>query len=441
MFLRYITSPRNLAQLLTMCRQHQQCQNSSVLEALRAMGVTHYKCFTETSLESGLPHTHWICWTSGGPSVLLNRLQKGDSSLTSMDLEPVVALLKVTITVSLSVEALQEQFPHLSQQVAQDVVTLARRWQVHRCTTHCTTSFPEGQKCSQFFPQLPSLLNIQSRRPDMGTDAKKRGFDGVWGLHERLQELLRQHQHLEAQGEERPVVSLLALLRLLAPDPVLLPSFTYEWAGLHIRHNREMQGVLEEIRELELGLATLGDEMLLALYHYTLHFRYHARPLLARKVSEAWVVPYHPTLLLANQCNVDVSLVTHTLPRLLDYVTKGATSQTISRTAEQLEKWGGARNSSLAEHLMAEERDSREISLTEGIFILYPELHHSSTNSLVEWVTLEPPSTIVLMYSLRSVKFIHNQVISLPGRTCSPPWCSCSSPPGTGHQSRGGRTR
>ena len=129
MFLRYITSPRNLAQLLTMCRQHQQCQNSSVLEALRAMGVTHYKCFTETSLESGLPHTHWICWTSGGPSVLLNRLQKGDSSLTSMDLEPVVALLKVTITVSLSVEALQEQFPHLSQQVAQDVMTQA--WPGH----------------------------------------------------------------------------------------------------------------------------------------------------------------------------------------------------------------------------------------------------------------------------------------------------------------------
>ena len=359
------------------------------------MGVTHYKRVTELSAESGLPHSHWMGWINGGVPLLLARLQRGDASLTREDLDPVVELARAVITVSLTVPGLLQQFPGLAEQ-AVGVAALARRVQVHQCTPHCTTSFPPGQQCSQFFPQLPSLFHLQSRRPEMGSETTKENFNQMWNLHERLQDLLRQEQHLEVMGED-PVTSMLALLHQLGPDPVILNSGSYLWAGLEFEHTPELERLLEEVSAH--GPPTVSEQMLLALYHQTLLYRRHGKLLPARRVSEVWVVQYCPELLLANQGNVEINLVTHTVPHLLDYMAKGSTSQTIGAAAQQQETWG---RTSLAEQL----RDVwgggwREVSLTEGLYILFRDIHLTSTNSAVTWVGLEPPGALVVLYILR----------------------------------------
>ena len=373
------------------------------------MGITHYKRVAEVSSESGLPHSHWLCWSSSSPSTLLASLQKEDDSLTKEDLQPVVNFGKATITASMTANDLKQQFPSLSEQDVEEVVTLARKWQVHRCTPHCTTSYPPGQECSQFYPQLPSLLPLQSRRPSLVSEANKIGFMGFRKLHERIQSLLRQHPHPGVLGDDSevdPVVALLALLRQLGPGPHFLDSGSYEWAGMMIRHTDELETLLEEV--LELRPETVGDQMLLGLYHQTLLYRRHAKYLPVRRVSEAMVVQYSPELLLAAQANIDVSLVTHTVHRLVDYMSKGATTQTTTRMAEQLDSWGSNDGSNLAEELRAavEEGDYREVSLTEALYMIFPELHHSCGNVFVEWVGIDPPDSAVVIYSLRLVILI-----------------------------------
>ena len=400
-FSRFEATPLSPAQLFTMCRDHQQTQDTIILQQLSKMDVIHYERVTEVSSQSSLPHSHWLCWGAVGLSALLARLQKGDTSLVREDLDPVVDLARTTITVSLRAADLLQQFTHLTQQESQNAVTLARAYQVHQCTPHCTSSYPPGQKCSQFFPKLPSLFHLQSRRPDLASDAKKRGFTGLWGLHERIQQLLRQLPHPGALGQD-PVQSLLALLRQLDSHPVFLESGDYEWAGLKIRQSRELERLLDEVLALE--PATVGDQVLLALYHQTLLYRRHAKLLPACRVSEVWVVQYNPELLLATQANMEINLVTHTVPTLLDYMSKGATSQAIPSTVEQLNSWGGARNHSMAEQLrLAWEEEWREVSLTEAFYVIYSELHLSAMDSVVSWIGLEPPDAMVALYVLRCV--------------------------------------
>ena len=401
---RYENSRRGAAQLHTMCRQHQQTQDTIIQDVLRQMGVTQYRRATEVSSESGLPHSHWLCWNSAGPVSIMERLQKGDTNLTRNELEPVVELSRLTSTASGTFGSLQRQFPQLTDQEVRNVMILTRRHQVHRCTNHCTNSFPPGQKCSQHYPQLPSLMCIVSRRPKMVTAAQKRGFPAVWRLHQEVQELLRQQPHQEDVGEaeaEDPVPALLDLLRQLGPDPILLPdTITYEWAGLKIRHTAELQSLLDNLAVEQFD--TVADQLLLGLWHLTLGYRWHPRMVLERRVSEAWVVAYHPRLLLAARANVDVSLVTHTVPVLVDYMTKGATSQTIGAAASQVERWGGADNLRHAELLRQHaEGKSREVSLTEGLYLLDSDLTISKTNCIVEWVSLQPFSVMVQMYIQR----------------------------------------
>lgn len=382
-----------------MCRQQQETLNSLAREVLAAdntgLGVTSYGRVIETCSQSGLAHSHWECWSRAGAthSSLFSRLLGGDLSLTREDLQPLVEISQAAITVSTSVPGLRQQFPGMSQEHAQEVVELAMRHQLHRCTAHCTASTPPGQECSQYFPKLPSL------KPLMANLKTKSG--GVPKLHVAIQNILRGLPVHGDQVEEDPVLSLLNILNQVAAPPILLPSGSFHWAGMTVRVTPEMDQLLGEMRLIP-GLATLGQQRVMALYHYTLRFRRHPKMVQTRRVTEAWVVNFNPSLLRAARTNIELDLVTHTLSTLQSYHTKGATTQTTLETAAQLEQRGGARNSRMAEDIrMASESGYKEMSMTEAYFRMDPGLHLFISNKTVSWVSILPPGPLVLIYGLR----------------------------------------
>ena len=382
-----------------MCCQQQETLDSLAREVLSGqhagLGVTSWSRVHEISSQSGLPHSHWQCWTRAGEalSAQFSGLVTGDpTSLSREDLNSLLEVGQAAITVSTTVPTLLQQFPLLTEHQAEEVVRLARKYQKHNCTPHCNSTFPPGQNCNQYFPKLPTLLPVIANL--------KSKDKCVSELHENVQALLRQHQSGD-QVDENPMVALLELLAQAAAPPVLQPSRSYLWAGMTIERTLEFEQLLAEVAGLP-GIATDEQHTLLALWQYTLRFRRHPKFLPVRRVEEAWIVNFNPVLLLHLKTNIELDLVTHTLHKLHAYHGKGATSQAIGVAAEQLEGRGGARNAALAEYSrMASEGHFKEMSLTESFFRLDPRLKLSVSSNQVLWVRLQPPSPMVLLYSLR----------------------------------------
>ena len=367
------------------------------------LGVASYSRFTEVS-RSGLPHSHSLAWRRevdigpGSVSHLLGRLQKGDHSLTWDERGQVVDLGRRAITVTISVVGLMEQFPLLTQQQAQEVVSLARRLQIHHCTHHCSGSHPPGQHCGQYFPKLPSLFSLLAVRPPLVSEEQRDRLEAIESIGERVQELLR-GLPFQPGGQEAPVASLLTLLCQVAAAPVPLPGGGYTWAGVVFSPGQELDKLLQECGALTISPE---DTVLLALYHCAILTRRHAKLLPRRQVSECWVVNFNPWHLLTAKSNVELDLVTHTLSSLQAYLTKGATYQSILEMAEEVESRGGGRMGDMAERLrLAAEDGWKEVSLTESFYRLDSGLQLSTCNCPVIKVSVEPLSNMLLLYSLR----------------------------------------
>ena len=148
----------------------------------------------EVQARSGLPHLHRVAWQQLSPdcSRLLALLQAGTSSALSLaDLRPVVELGAAAITVSTSTARLQQEFPALTGEQVQKVVQLMATVQIHHHTASCTTEFPPGQDCREFFPRLHSLLNLVARQPDMAVEEQVERMEAIEVLHWRVQKVLR----------------------------------------------------------------------------------------------------------------------------------------------------------------------------------------------------------------------------------------------------------
>ena len=263
----------------------------------------------------------------------------------------------------------------------------------------CLGSSPPGRQCSQYFPRPPTLLPLLAVRPSLVTQDQKDRLKALEDISVRVQDLLQGLPDPLQPGAQGTVASLLHLLRQVAAPPVLLPGGGITWAGVSFPPGPELQYLQQELG----GLATtLEGTLLLVAYHSSLLDRRHAKYLPVRRVTEGRVVNYNPWLLLEAKSNVEVELVTHTLQKLLSYQAKGATSQTISQMAEEVESRGGGRMARMAEQLrQAEEEGWREVSLTETFFRLDSSLHLYSSNGHVMKLSLDPFSPMVHLYQLR----------------------------------------
>ena len=447
---RYEYQPWTPSLLHTMCRQNQESQEVLWRQVVMAdhsgLGVAHYSRVTEVS-RSGLPHCHSLCWrreedtSPDSVSALLGRLQRREGNLTWEERGRVVQLGRAALTVSMSPASLRQQFPQLTQQEVEEAVTLARCHQLHTCSHHCNGSCPEDQVCGQYFPRLPCLLPLLALRPPLRTPAQRDRLEALEKIAVRVQGLLRAMPvSLQPGGETEPVASLLLLLHRVAPPPVSLQMGGFLWAGAVFPLDQELQHLIQECRAMA---NRQEDQVLLAIYHVSITSRRHAKLLPLRQVSECWVVNFNPWLLKMSQSNVEIDIVSHTLPQLQYYLTKGATNQTIGDVAEEVHHRGGSRMADLAERLtLAAEAGWKEVSLTEALLRLDPNLNVYSSNCSVLKIYLEPNySSLVLLYKLRQV-FCKSYIIStFPGQHSLTVYQFSSLLCGTGWSSKGRRRR
>ena len=127
---------------------------------------------------TGLPHTHGVSWRKDvGEATLLTLefLQKERNTLRlePNKAQPVLQLAAEAYAVTLRADKLQAQFPILTDKQAKEVVALARRVQLHRCTATCAEGRMDGELCSHFFPRVPSLYDHLQLSGPWGTDAEK----------------------------------------------------------------------------------------------------------------------------------------------------------------------------------------------------------------------------------------------------------------------------
>jgi len=327
---------------------------------------------------SGLPHTHKIAWCPLTPALrlLLTTLQTGDSSnLTMADLRPLVELGDRALTVSTNPTMLGEQFPLLTMAQAEEVARLAVQLQTHHCTPTCTTIFPIGQHCREFFPRLPSLLSLVARRPDLGDRAEEEHLEAVEAVHRRVQVLLRARER--GEEEEEPVVALLELLRQLGPGPQALPGGCFWWQGVTCSPGPELDTLLVELGALA---ATQADTMLLAAYHSTLLLRRLPRFIPRRRVCEVWTASLNPWVLLATLTNHEVDLITSTPATLVGYMTKGSRQRSLVVAAKELRRRGRRGDMAAARRLESAVRAGhREVTATEACYRLDARLPFSSS--------------------------------------------------------------
>ena len=333
--------------------------------------------------ESGLPHLHAVLQPALDPvlSSALTLLQSRDGAILTVEQRAaVIQLGEGAVTVATDIDSLLYQFPDLTLEQAEEAVRLALRHQVHTCTHSCKEVCAEGQKCRHFFPRPPSLFTLLATTPDLLTPEAKERMGAVEAMLEKVQELLRTNPNIsQPREEDEPVAALVAFLLQVADRPQPLGEGYYFWAGA-------IQGPTEEMEQLLLHCGALVpcplDALLLAIYHCYLLNRQHPKLLPVRLLKEAYMVNYHPWLLLAWEANMELEVVTHTPSALFKYVTKGCGQKSLDCAVTELRNRGSCKDSLAARRLeSAKESGRREVTITEGMFRMDPRLSLSVTST------------------------------------------------------------
>ena len=351
----------------------------------------------ETQARSGLPHLHSIGWRCFPPAItsLLHKLQTGTcADLTREQLAPLLEVVVAGITVTSSHERLVQQFPLLTDEQARRAATLASLLQWHKCTTSCTTTFPEGQQCQLYYPQLPSCFDIIAIRPHLSTREEEQALCKVECLHQQVQQLLRADPPLPGHVvEEEPVEQLLNLLRRvggLDGAPRSLPDGGWSWFSVTFLPCSSLDRLLLECGEL---VDAEADRVLLALWHHSLLVRRHAKFIPRRRVCEVFLAKYNPWAALAMKASMEIDLISHTPEALERYVTKGSQQLSLHHAIDELEERGSRQDLKMADRLTEELRSGRhEVSMTEAFFLLDPRLQVTS---------LSPSKVIFVSFNVR----------------------------------------
>ena len=196
----------------------------------------------EQQPQSDLPHLHGVGWMKNLPDdttqLLFSLQQENAFMLTNSQLVPVVGIGRAALTVSTLADDILRQFPQLSPAQSDTVAKLSLSVQQHSCSDRCMNHGIPGQVCKGFFPQLPSLLCMVARTPLLDDPGKER-LSAIYGIHTRLQELLRRHT---LSRQEDNTATLLSLLRQLGEQPETLPDQSgYTWQSLNFPSTPDFQ--------------------------------------------------------------------------------------------------------------------------------------------------------------------------------------------------------
>ena len=337
----------------------------------------------EQQPHSDLPHLHGVGWSKDvqeDTANLINRLQQEDGYLLSQqELEPLLSLGNSTITVSTEADDILKQFPQLSRAQCVKVGRLAQTVQQHDCKPSCEEHDIPGQKCKGFYPKLPCLFSLVAKTPLLDNLGKER-LESIYGIHTRLQGLLRTTR---VKTLEDNTDALLSLLKQLGDQPLPLPAEAgYTWHGLTFLRSLDLQTVLLKCESFS---NHPDDVILLGLYHLSLMTRRHAKFHPVRRVKEVFTVKYNPVVLLATESNGEIDLLLHTQQRWFDYMTKAGLSQSSMRKSQvEIAARGDVDNGSKLERLIQAKK--REVTLGEAFFLVDPQLHLVSSNVEVKWI-------------------------------------------------------
>ena len=348
----------------------------------------------EFQARSGLPHLHSVGWRSFPAAItsLLEKLQTGNcADMTREALAPLLEVAVGAITVTLSTARLLEQFPLLTHDQAQRAATVASVLQWHKCTSSCTTIFPEGQQCQLYYPQLPSCFDIIAVRPHLRTREEEQTLCKIESLHQRVQQLLRDDPPLPGHVvEEEPVEELLNLLWRVDGVPRPLPNGGWSWFGNTWLPCPSLDQLLLECGE---RVAAEADRVLLALWHHSLLVRRHAKFIPRRRVCEVFIGKFNPWAMLAMESSMEIDLVSHTPEALERYITKGSQQRSLQVAIEELEERGSRQDLRTADRLREEVKAGRhEVSMAEAFYLLDPRLQVTA---------LSPTRVIFVSFNVR----------------------------------------
>ena len=338
----------------------------------------------EIQPQTGVPHSHTVAWRQLEPGVYssLQRLQKGDRSLTMEDLKGLLFLAKESCTVSLAEPSLVQDFPWLTKEQAREVLELARVVQRHSCVASCNRRPTQGQECSHFYPRLPSLFTIVARIPNITSAERRQDFmESVERLQSQVQEQLRRLQ----RAGQLASFSLCCVLDLVDPShPEGCLEDGYSWGGLTVTPGPDLTHMYEQCSFSPGFEGTQWKREKLICYHWSLLYRSSPRVIHQRTVKEVFIVSYNPAVLLSTRANHEVELVTSTPSKVFQYVTKGGagpSNETTKVAISVLEERGEMELARRVED-MVDVQNMREVTLPEACYRLNESLQLSASNTL-----------------------------------------------------------
>ena len=351
---------------------------------------------TEWQTKTGFPHIHSVGFVNIEDNLrsIQDRLISHDETLTTHDIAPLLDLAANSVSVSLSADELATSFPCLGRRLAEEVATLAGRFQIHRrCGSDCQREVEsETETCRLFYPQLPTFFHIIASCPALSTPQDEKALEQVESLHAAVKSEMRKRREAGTLEADDSPHGLALLLLVAAGCPKMTQADQLEWHGIQFPRDEQFYDFYSKCRAL-VPQPSVEHAELLAIYHRSLLARRQAKHLPRRTLSAAYVEEYNPWMLRAACGNVSVKMVLHTPDKLYRYITKSADgSQGIRAATSELRRRGGQLNLARCDLLEAKTADGyREVTLGQALHRLDPTLRLSKSDLSVVWLCADVP--------------------------------------------------
>ena len=414
--------------------------------------VEAYHDIKEFGDASGWAHVHGVAWRgTNGTEDIFSKMHQIDGTeevfsrmhLDELEKVEITKLVQTLISVSLSPDRIAKAFPDLSGPRSELIASLARRLQIHDCTSKCLKSHVEAETeadvaddaesgveanaeadaeayteasaqtdseadaeadaksfCWYRFPHLPSSATILASPPlkdVLGEEVAEQLIcqaDNVKVSVKKVLKEIREEDELES-------TSLEALL-LRAIGRVVETVDGFSWKDGFFPHTHSYRYDNHCLNFWRVDLLEKFDYPdrnvlnLLAMYHASLAISENGfyEIVHERRVDEAWVVEYNPHCLEEMRSNMAIKLITKTPQKVVNYITKGSGRKfhdyengSLQSVVKCLEE----KNDDVGESLVRRVKQMVEVCQAEALFRIDPNLSMSNTNVAVTWVNTSFP--------------------------------------------------
>ena len=360
--------------------------NAILLSSNNGVGVRLYHIVKEFTLGCPSGHVHGVGWRGHDGMEAIFRKLHDTHAVTNAEKEQIVRLADSIISTSLSAGRLCHDFEQLSQESAARIVDLAARHQQHVCGDACEIE-DDSDGCSKHFPRLPTDITILSSPPSGNAGT-------LIGECAQVKENVRRVlSDLQAHGR-LGVEPLVNVLQLALGDPT---EFCDD-EGISWSHGRRQFPLSETLQSWKTKLRSEGSDHVLplAMYYTALststwsfdgELLYQLLP--KRRVEESFTVDYNPFLLEAMESNMELSLITYTPHRVVEYITKEKhRAFSLNKASKKLmRRWDDVSLGNILEVI----NEDRNLSLPEAFYRVDRSLSLSATNMPVIHVDADLP--------------------------------------------------